>query len=145
MVPIWQNPAPDAIRELLARCRTVAVVGLSDKPHRDSHEVAAVLLARGYQVIPVNPNVESVLGRRAYPSLREVPCSVDIVDVFRRPEFVPAVVEDAIVFGAQAIWLQEGVVHPAAALRAQAVGLTVVMDRCIARDLARFRVFAPSR
>jgi predicted CoA-binding protein len=93
--------------------------------------VARYLQRQGYRIIPVNPNEREVLGERAYPSLRAVPVPVDVVDVFRRPEYVPEVVDDAIAIGAPVLWLQQGVIHPQAAQRAQAAGLAVVMDRCI--------------
>jgi uncharacterized protein len=132
-VPL-RNAGPDEIRALLTSAHTVAVVGLSDKPQRDSHHVAAYLQRHGYRIIPVNPAVKEVLGEKAYASLREVPEKIDVVDVFRRPEAVPAVVEDAIAVGARAVWMQEGVVHNAAADRARAAGLQVVMNRCMLKE-----------
>lgn len=120
------------IRNLLARAKVIAVVGLSDRPERDSHGVARYLQRAGYRVIPVNPQVAEVLGEKSYANLREVPGRVDIVDIFRRPEFVPEIVEAAIEIGAKAVWMQLGVVHEEAAARARAAGLDVVMDRCIA-------------
>lgn len=120
------------IRELLACAKVIAVVGLSDRPERDSHGVARYLQRAGYRVIPVNPQATEILGEKAYPDLRAVPDKVDIVDVFRRPEFVPEIVEAAIQIGAKAVWMQLGVVHEQAAARARAAGLEVVMDRCIA-------------
>jgi predicted CoA-binding protein len=121
------------IKDLLQRARTIAVVGLSDRPERDSHSIAAFLLRQGYQVLPVNPNLRGpVLGQRPYASLREIVEPVDIVNVFRRSEHVAGVVEDAIVIGAGAIWTQLGVEDKVAARRAEAAGLNVVMNRCIA-------------
>jgi predicted CoA-binding protein len=121
------------IRDLLQRARTIAVVGLSDRPERDSHSVAGFLLRQGYRVLPVNPNLRGpVLGQRPYASLREIAEPVDIVNVFRRSEHVAGVVEDAIAIGAGAIWAQLGVEDQAAARRAEAAGLKVVMNRCIA-------------
>lgn len=122
---------------ILREFRRVAVVGISPRPERDSHRVAAYLLAAGWDVVPVNPLVDAVLGRRCWPSLAQLPAPVDVVDVFRRPELVEPVVEEAIAMGARALWLQDGVVHEAAATRARAAGLLVVMDRCMMRDHAR--------
>jgi hypothetical protein len=128
------NATPDEIRQLLATARTIAIVGLSDKPERDSFRVAQYLKAHGYRIIPVNPNVPEVLGERAYASLRDVPVPVDIVDIFRKPEAVPGIVEDAIAIGARAIWMQEGIAHNAAADRARAAGLQVVMNKCMMKE-----------
>jgi predicted CoA-binding protein len=125
------NPSAEEIRELLRATHTIAVVGLSDSPARASHRVAAYLKAHGYHIIPVNPNVAEVFDEEAYPSLRDVPEKIDLVDVFRRPEHVPGVVEDAIAVGAKAVWLQEGIVHNAAARRAREAGLQMVMNRCL--------------
>ena len=122
--------SPGAIRRALAG-KTIAVVGLSSDPARPSYGVARYLQRQGYRIIPVNPNEQKVLGEQAYPSLREVPVPVDVVDVFRRPDAVPEIVEDAIAIGAPVLWLQQGVIHPQAAARAQAAGLAVVMDRCM--------------
>jgi predicted CoA-binding protein len=122
--------SPEAITRAL-HGKTIAVVGLSNDPARPSYGVARYLQRQGYRIIPINPNEREVLGARAYPSLREVPVPVDVVDVFRRPEYVPEVVDDAIAIGAPVLWLQQGVIHPQAAQRAQAAGLAVVMDRCI--------------
>ena len=126
----------DAICRALAG-NTIAVVGLSSDPSRPSFGVARYVQRHGYRIIPVNPYEQLVLGERAYPSLREVPVPVDVVNVFRRPEFVLEVAEDAIALGARALWLQFGVVHEEAARRAQAAGLAVVMDRCIKVEHAR--------
>jgi len=128
------NATPDEIRAILATAHTIAVVGLSDKPDRASHRVAAYLQRHGYRIIPVNPLVTEVLGERAYARLRDVPDKVDLVDVFRRPEHVPEVVEAAIAIGAGAVWMQEGIVHNAAAEKARAAGLRVVMDRCTLKE-----------
>jgi predicted CoA-binding protein len=127
----------DSIAEILERGKTLAVVGLSSKAARPSHGVAAYMQSHGYRIIPVNPNVESVLGEKAFASLDEVPEPVDVVVVFRRPEFVPEVVEAAIRKQAKVIWMQEGVIHEQAAERARAAGLTVVMDRCILKEHAK--------
>jgi len=130
----------DQIRELLRTAHTIAVVGLSDKPDRDSHHVAGYLQRQGYRIIPVNPSVKEVLGEKAYPALQDVPEPVDLVDVFRRAEFVPEVVDAAIAVGAKAVWLQEGISHPEAAARARAAGLQVVMDRCILKEHHKARL-----
>jgi hypothetical protein len=125
------------IAELLDSARTIAVVGLSGKRYRPSYGVAEYLKRAGYRIIPVNPNEAEVLGERSYPDLDSIPEPVDIVDIFRRPEFVPEIVEAAIRKGAKAIWMQEGVFHEEAAGRAEAAGLAVVMDRCILKDHRR--------
>jgi uncharacterized protein len=127
----------DEVREILTECKTIAVVGLSENPIRDSYHVAAYLQSRGYRIVPVNPSVTEVLGERAYPGLRDVPVPIDLVDIFRRSDAVPPVVEDAIAIGAKAVWMQEGVVHEEAAARARAAGLKVVMDRCTLKEHAR--------
>lgn len=126
-----------SIAELLASARTIAVVGISSKRFRPSHGVAEYLQRAGYRIIPVNPLETEVLGEKAWPDLDSVPEPVDIVDIFRRSEFVPELVEAAIRIGARAVWMQEGVVHEEAARRAEAAGLTVVMDRCILKDHRR--------
>jgi len=125
------------IAELLDSARTIAVVGLSGKRYRPSYGVAEYLKRAGYRIIPVNPNEAEVLGERSYPDLDSIPEPVDIVDIFRRPEFVPEIVEAAIRKGAKVIWMQEGVSHEEAAGRAEAAGLAVVMDRCILKDHRR--------
>jgi predicted CoA-binding protein len=130
----------DQIREILRTAHTIAVVGLSDKPDRDSYHVAGYLQRHGYRIIPVNPSVKEVLGEKAYPDLHDVPEPVDLVDVFRRAEFVPDVVEAAIAVGAKAVWLQEGISHPEAAARARGAGLQVVMDRCILKEHHKARL-----
>ncbi|MDG4595557.1 MAG: CoA-binding protein [Candidatus Contendobacter sp.] len=130
----FTNPPTVEIRTLLRRIKTIAVVGLSASPSRPSHGVARALQGFGYRIIPVNPAVTEVLGERAYPSLRDLPEPVDLVDVFREPSHAAGIVDDCIALKLPALWLQDGVVDEAAALRAQAAGLTVVMDRCIYRD-----------
>lgn len=125
------------IANILDKARTIAVVGLSGKRYRPSYGVAEYMKRSGYRIIPVNPNETEVLGERCYPDLDSVPDAIDIVDIFRRPEFVPPIVEAAIRKGAKAIWMQEGVIHEEAARRAQAAGLTVVMDSCILKDHRR--------
>jgi len=120
------------LARILATCRTVAIVGLSDKPDRDSNEVARYLRSQGYRIVPVNPAVPEVLGERSYPSLAAVPSdvAVDLVVIFRRPEAVPAVVDEAIARGVRAVWMQLGIEHPAAARRAREHGLAVVENAC---------------
>ncbi|MGA2984263.1 MAG: CoA-binding protein [Terriglobia bacterium] len=127
----------DVIREILEQGKTLAVVGLSSKSMRPSHGVAAYMQRYGYRIIPVNPQEESVLGEKAYTSLDAVPEPFDVVVIFRRPEFVPEVVEAAIRKGAKVVWMQEGVIHEQAAERARAAGLKVVMDRCILKEHAK--------
>jgi predicted CoA-binding protein len=121
------------IKGLLERSRTIAVLGVSNKPERDSHRVAAYLQQVGYRMIPVNPILEEVLGQTCYPDLASIPddIDVDIVDVFRRAEFIPEFVEDAIERGARAVWLQLGISHPEAEQRALEAGLEVISNRCI--------------
>lgn len=121
---------PEAIRSLLQQARTIAVVGISAKPDRPSHEVAHYLQRAGYTIIPVNPAYEEVLGQKCYPSLHDVPGKIDLVDVFRKPAEVMAVVDEAIAVGAGSVWLQLGVIAPDAADKAAAAGLKVVSDRC---------------
>lgn len=125
------NPSDEELRRLLTEAETIAVVGASSNPSRPSHGIFRKLLSAGYRVVPVNPNETAVLGQRAYPSLAEVPHPIDIVDVFRRAEYTPAVAAEAVAVGAKALWLQSGIVNEAAAERARAGGLTVVMDACI--------------
>jgi predicted CoA-binding protein len=127
----------EEIRELLAKARTIAVVGLSNKPWRPSHGVSEYMQSRGYRIIPVNPNLTEALGEKAYARLEDVPEPVDIVNIFRRPEFVEPIVEAAIRIGARTVWMQEGVVNRPAAEKAKAAGLGVVMDRCILKEHRR--------
>ena len=122
------------IPELLRSSRVIAVVGLSNNPLRPSYSVAAYLQDAGYRIIPVNPNEREVLGEKCYARLEDVPEKMDIVDIFRRSELVPEVVESAIRIGAKAVWMQEGVVHEEAARRAREAGLEVMMDRCILKE-----------
>jgi predicted CoA-binding protein len=134
---VFQNPSDAAIRNILAASRRIAVVGCSPDSQRDSHRIARLLLDKGHTVIPVNPTARTILGQRCYPSLRDVPAPVEMVDVFRRSEAAGAVVDEAIAIGARIVWLQLGVIDAAAAARAQAAGLTVVMDRCPAIEYRR--------
>lgn len=121
----------DPITDILQRAKTIAVVGLSNNPLRPSHGVAAYLQSQGYHIIPVNPNIDSSLGERAYPSLLDVPEKIDIVNIFRRSEFVEPVVDQAIQLNVPAVWMQEEVIHEQAAQKARQAGIFVVMDRCI--------------
>jgi predicted CoA-binding protein len=134
----FTNPSDEDIRALLQRVKTIAVVGLSASPGRPSHGVARALQGFGYRIIPVNPTVVEVLGEKACPSLRDLPEPVDLVDVFRESSHVAGIVDDCIALKLPALWLQDGVMDAAAALRARAAGLTVVMDRCIYRDYVQF-------
>lgn len=129
-----QNDEP-AIAGLLASSKTIAVVGLSSKTYRPSFGVSQYLQSGGYRIIPVNPNESSILGEKCYARLEDIPEQIDIVDIFRRSELVPEVVEAAIQIGARAIWMQEGVVNEPSADRARRAGLFVVMDLCIAKEL----------
>jgi predicted CoA-binding protein len=123
--------------ELLRQARVIAVVGLSSKKWRPSYGVSEYMQRAGYRIIPVNPNEQSVLGEKAYRNLEEIPEKVDIVNIFRRSECVPEIVEQAIRIGAKGVWMQEGVVHEEAAERARQAGLVVVMDRCILKEHRR--------
>ena len=127
------------IPELLKTSRTIAVVGLSNKRFRPSYGVAEYMQRNGYRIIPVNPFLQAVLGEKCYPDLDSVPEAVDIVDIFRRSEHVPEIVEAAIRKGAKVIWMQEGVIHEDAARRAEEAGLAVIMDRCILKDHRRLK------
>jgi uncharacterized protein len=134
----------DPIHELLSRTKTIAVVGLSESPMRPSHGVSAYMQAHGYKIIPVNPQIEEALGEKSYPSLADIPPEIakkiDLIDVFRRPEYVDEIVEEAIKLKVPAIWLQEDVINEGAAERARKAGIFVVMDRCILKEhRARFR------
>ena len=129
----------DLIGELLKNARTIAVVGLSDSPMRTSYGVSKYMQSQGYKIIPVNPQIDASLGEKAYASLSDVPETIDLVNVFRRPEHVPEVVDEAIRLKLPAIWLQEGVVHESAAKTARKAGIFVVMDRCIYKEHAARR------
>lgn len=126
---------PETILEMLGgrerRPRTLAVVGLSDDPTRPSHSVSAYMQRQGYHIVPVNPGISSVLGERSYPSLAELPLRPDVVNVFRLPKFIPGVVDEMMELGLDHLWVQLGIRNEAAAVRAQAAGIRVVMDRCI--------------
>jgi predicted CoA-binding protein len=130
----------DPIHELLSRIKTIAVVGLSDSPLRPSHGVSAYMQSHGYRIVPVNPHITEALGGTSYPSLADVPEKIDLVDVFRRSEYVDDIVQQAIQLKIPAIWLQEGVINERAAEKARQAGMFVVMDRCILKEhRARFR------
>lgn len=132
-----ENPGPEEIRDLLSGAKTVAVVGLSERPHRTSHAIARALQRFGFRIFPVNPNLPGpVLGEEPYDRVQEIPEGVDIVDVFRRSEMVFPVAQDAVTAGARVLWMQSGVVNEPAAEYAREHGLTVVMDRCIKVDYA---------
>jgi predicted CoA-binding protein len=121
----------DEIKEILTSYKTIAIVGISNKPDRDSYIVAEYLLNQGYKIIPVNPNIDTVLGLKAYPDLISIPEDIEIVDIFRRPEFVDEIVDQAIEKGAKVVWMQLGVINESAAERARKAGLKVVMNKCI--------------
>jgi uncharacterized protein len=125
------------VTELLRQAKTIAVIGLSNNRMRASFGVSRFLQRQGYRVIPVNPNETEVLGERAYPSVRDVPDDVDIVDIFRRSEKVFEAVDDALQKGTRCIWMQEGVINEAAAQKAESAGIPVIMNRCILKELAR--------
>jgi predicted CoA-binding protein len=133
-------PPRDPITDLLQRSKTIAVVGLSDNPMRPSHGVSDYMQSHGYRIIPVNPRIQSCLGEKAYASLLGIPDKIDIVNIFRRPEFVEEVVEQAIQLKVPAVWMQEDVIHEKAAEKARKAGIFVVMDRCILKEhRMRFR------
>lgn len=134
------NASNAEIDALLASARTVAVVGLSNTPERDSYQVASYLKQHGYRIVPVNPGVSEILGEKAYPNLLAIPAEVriDVVDIFRRPDAIPAIVDEAIARGVKAVWMQLGLAVNAAADKARQAGLQVVMDRCIKVEHARW-------
>ncbi|MDE3108984.1 MAG: CoA-binding protein [Acidobacteriota bacterium] len=135
------TPVGDPVSEILKASRTIAVVGLSNRKFRPSYGVAEYLKSAGYRIIPVNPSEAEVLGETAYARLEDIPERVDIVDIFRRSEFVPEIVESAIRIGARAVWMQEGVMHAEAAESARRAGLFVVMNTCILKEhIKRFRL-----
>jgi uncharacterized protein len=130
MTPVQIDPVTD----LLKKAKTIAVVGLSNSPLRPSHGVSAYMQSQGYKIIPVNPNIDEALGESSYPSLLDIPEKIDIVNVFRRPECVPEIVDQAIRLKVPAIWLQESVIHHAAAQKAREAGILVIMDECILKE-----------
>ncbi len=131
------NPGPQEIAAILEQYHTIAVVGLSADPDRPSHQVARYLQAQGYRIIPVNPQGREILGEKCYPSLKEVPGPVEVVDIFRQAAAIPGIVEAAIAVGAKVIWMQLGLESPEAAARARAAGLQVVMNRCLKIEHAK--------
>ncbi len=133
----FANPSPDEICHMLRSIRTIAVVGLSPNPERPSFRVARAMQDHDYRIVPVRPLVQEVLGEPAYADLENIPFTVDVVDVFRASEHVPAIVESCIKLGIKRLWLQDGVIHEEAVQRAQAAGIMVVMDRCIWRDYSQ--------
>jgi predicted CoA-binding protein len=130
----YKNPPDDRIKEILKTYKNVAVVGLSSDENRPSYGVSRYLQKRGYKIIPVNPKETEILGEKVYPTLSVIPDKVEIVDVFRRSEFVPPIVDEAVKIGAKAIWLQEGVVNHPAAIKASQQGVLVVMDKCMLKE-----------
>jgi predicted CoA-binding protein len=130
----YTNPNPDEICQVLRAIHTIAVIGLSPKPARPSHGVARAMQQHGYRIVPVRPLVREVLGEPAYPDLASLPFPVDLVNVFRAPEFIPDIVDSCIKLGLNRLWLQDGVIHEEAASHARKAGIWVVMDRCIWRD-----------
>lgn len=137
---MFSMASPDPIADVLKSAKTIAVVGLSSNPLRPSHGVTAYMQTHGYRIFPVNPNIKEALGEKAYGSLLHVPEKIDIVNIFRRSEFVEEVVDQAIQLKVSAIWMQEGVVHERAAQKARRAGIFVVMDLCILKEhRARFR------
>jgi uncharacterized protein len=138
------NASNQEIDDILASARTIAVVGLSAKPHRASFDVARYLQEHGYRIVPVNPALREWRGEPAYPDLASVPAAIeiDVVDIFRRPEFIPRIVDEAIARGAKVVWMQLGLAHNAAAEVARAAGLQVVMDRCLKVEHSRFSALA---
>jgi hypothetical protein len=135
----FANPDDTALRELFDRVKTIAVVGLSPQPARPSFRVAAAMQRYGYRIIPVRPLVDEVLGEKAYASLADIPFSVDLVDVFRAAEHLPAIVEQCLALHLPSIWIQEGIVHQDAAQLARAGAMTVVMDRCLLKEYVRLK------
>jgi hypothetical protein len=140
---IFSNPAPEKIRLILNNVHSIAVVGLSPNQARPSFRVARGLQTLGYRIIPVRPLISDVLGEKAFPDLESLPELPDIVDVFRAAQHVPAIVESCIKLGIKNLWLQQGVIHEAAAQRAMEAGITVVMDRCMWRDAIQFGAHSP--
>jgi predicted CoA-binding protein len=130
--------SPEEIRAILKNSRVVAVVGLSPKPERASHQVAQYLKEHGYHIVPVNPGQKEILGETCYPSLKDIPFPIEVVDIFRNVEAIPAIVDEAIAIGAKVVWMQQGLAEPASARKAKKAGLQVVMDRCMKIDHAQY-------
>lgn len=133
-----RNPSEEEIRTILKRYKTVAVVGLSDNPGRDSYGVAKCLKNHGYRIVPVNPGEAEILGEKSYPDLKSIPFPVDIVDIFRRPEAIPGIVDDAIGIGARVVWMQLGLSDNESACRARKAGLEVVQSKCIKVECLKY-------
>ncbi len=132
------SASPEEIKAILQNHKVVAVVGLSPKPERPSFQVARYLKDHGYQIVPVNPGQKEILGEKCYPRLANIPFPVEVVDIFRNIEAIPAIVDEAIAKGAKVVWMQEGLAEPASAQKAREAGLQVVMDRCMKKDHARY-------
>lgn len=132
-----ENPSDDEIRKVLEDSKVIAVVGLSPKPERASHDVAKYLKEHGYKIIPVNPGQDEILGEKCYPSLSDIPEKVDIVDIFRRPEHIPPIMDEAIKIGAKTIWLQLGIRNDEAARKGLDAGRTVIQDKCMLQEHRR--------
>ena len=142
--PPARRAGQDPVTEILKNGRTIAVVGLSSKPYRPSRGVAEYMQSVGYRIVPVNPLESEVLGEKSYARIEDIPFHIDIVNIFRRSEFVPEIVQSAIAIGARAVWMQEGVLHHEAAEAARQAGLHVMMDSCIMKEyVKRFRVGRP--
>jgi hypothetical protein len=131
---MFTNPTPDQIRSLLQEVKSIAVVGLSPRPERPSYRVSRAMQGFGYRIVPVRPAVSEVLGEKAYAKLSDIPEKVDMVDVFRAGDQIDPIIDECIALGIPRLWLQDGVINEAAAERARAAGITVVMDRCVWRD-----------
>ncbi|AUJ26500.1 MULTISPECIES: CoA-binding protein [Virgibacillus] len=127
----WENPTNEELKQILATAKTIAVVGLSNNPERTSYQIAKIMQQEGYKIIPVNPTVEEVLGEKAYTSLSEVPDSIDIINVFRKPEFLPEIAEQAVKTSCRVFWAQQGIVNEEAYHYLKRHGFTVIMDLCI--------------
>jgi len=137
---VRSRPETDPIRDLLQHAKTIAVVGLSDSPMRPSYGVSAYMQSQGYKIIPVNPTIRESLGEKSYPSLLEVPEKIDVVNIFRRPEYVEQIVDQAIQLKVPAVWMQEGVINQTAAQKAEKASIFVAMDLCMLKEhRARFR------
>ncbi len=132
------NPEDEEIKAILANSKTVAVVGLSPKPERDSHRVAKYLKEHGYQIIPVRPKADEILGEKVYAALKDIPVAVDVVDIFRNIEAIPGIVEEAIAIGAKVVWMQLGLAENQSARKAREAGLTVVMNKCMKIEHSRY-------
>ncbi|MBW1917661.1 MAG: CoA-binding protein [Deltaproteobacteria bacterium] len=132
------NPMDEEVKAILKDNQTIAVVGLSTDPDKDSHRVAKYLLERGYGIVPVNPKCDQILGQKCYASLRDIPFPVDIVDIFRKIDAIPAIVDEAIAIGAKVVWMQLGLAENTSARKAQEAGLQVVMNKCIKIEHSRY-------